>query len=66
MSVKLRVSGPGPHLNIGVVRSVGEGVRPCLRVQTLPEIPEHDVAIIISSYQALRVKIKTPNIVFNA
>ena len=65
MFVKLRVTGPGAHLNIGVVRSVRERVRPSLRVKTLPQVPEHDVAIIIARHQALRVKIKTPDIVFN-
>ena len=66
MFVKLLITGPGPHLNIGVVRSVWEWVGPRLGVKTLPQVPEHDVAIIISSHQALRVKIKTPDIVFNA
>ena len=66
MTVKLLLTGPAAHLNIGVVRSVRERVRPSLGVKTLPQVPEHDVAIIIASDQALRVKIKTSDIVFNA
>ena len=54
------------HLYVSVVRSVRQSVGPSLGVETLGHVPEHDVAIIITSHQSLRVEIKTTDIVFNA
>ena len=45
----------GSYLHICVVRSVWERVRSRLWIQTLAEVPEHQVSIIISSHQSTTV-----------